>query len=113
MECPYCKKTLANKESLRKHQRDNATCLKLRGKEPKKRYVCKQEGCPCGGKGFAAKSTLEAHINGFLGLKPYTCPYQDCGKTFGAKYLFDRHVKGKHSDEEKPFKCEICGERYS
>lgn len=114
MECEYCHKQLANKESLRKHIRENAACLKVQGKDVKMRYICSQEGCQCGGKGFPKKGQLEAHVNNFLGKKPYECPEEGCQKSFAAKYLLDRHVKGNHAvKQQKQYVCDICHSSFS
>jgi uncharacterized C2H2 Zn-finger protein len=61
------------------------------------------------GKKYSQKSSLNAHIRSHTGDKPFVCP--DCGKSFSRKPSMKRH-RLAHSGE-KPFNCELCTKSFS
>jgi uncharacterized C2H2 Zn-finger protein len=61
------------------------------------------------GKKYSQKSSLNAHIRSHTGDKPFICP--DCGKSFSRKPSMKRH-RLAHSGE-KPFNCEMCSKSFS
>ena len=54
--------------------------------------------------------TLKCHIKAVHGSRNYSCPYDECKKSFSAIGILNAHLR-THSDE-KIYDCEICGISY-
>ena len=89
--------------------------------------------CNICGKGFVDKGHLKSHIKSVHeGIKPFKCPH--CERRCAKKSNIVVHAKNAHQktilkseiikiegdekyvapiDEEKPFKCELCGMGFS
>ncbi|CAG2119124.1 unnamed protein product, partial [Medioppia subpectinata] len=68
--------------------------------------------CPYDGCDYRCVKThdLTIHTNRHLGLRPFACAVDECGKTFVSKSHFKRHQL-VHSNE-RPFRCPHCHKRF-
>lgn len=78
----------------------------VRATKPVRKKRTQQFGFTCGecGKKFAARVSLETHMNIHLGIRPYKC--STCGLRLSQKSGLTVHMR-IHTGE-KPFKCKIC-----
>ncbi|KAF9820392.1 hypothetical protein IEO21_01401 [Rhodonia placenta] len=58
------------------------------GRSSSSRYECNY----CG-KGFTRPSSLKIHTNTHTGEKPFTCPYEGCGRSFSVQSNMRRHAR--------------------
>ena len=70
----------------------------------KKRYKCDE----CG-KGFLNNRRLSDHTNVHTGEKPYKCKF--CSSCFASQKNHRIHERG-HTDDQKKFRCDICGKGF-
>ncbi|KAI0374013.1 hypothetical protein BV20DRAFT_936602 [Pilatotrama ljubarskyi] len=49
--------------------------------------------CTYCGKGFTRPSSLKIHLNTHTGDKPFTCPYEGCGRSFSVQSNMRRHAR--------------------
>ncbi|KIM91863.1 hypothetical protein PILCRDRAFT_101673 [Piloderma croceum F 1598] len=54
--------------------------------------VAKYECSYCG-KGFNRPSSLKIHLNSHTGEKPFTCPFEGCGRSFSVLSNMRRHAR--------------------
>ncbi|CCM01473.1 uncharacterized protein FIBRA_03527 [Fibroporia radiculosa] len=54
--------------------------------------------CSYCGKGFTRPSSLKIHINTHTGDKPYTCPFEGCGRSFSVQSNMRRHARVHERD---------------
>ncbi|KAI0081234.1 hypothetical protein K474DRAFT_1413364 [Panus rudis PR-1116 ss-1] len=57
--------------------------------------------CSYCGKGFTRPSSLKIHINTHTGEKPYTCPFEGCGRSFSVQSNMRRHARVHVRDAEQ------------
>lgn len=57
------------------------------------------------------KYDLAHHMNIHLGLRPFACTIEDCGKTFTSPSHLQKHVKITHGNNY-PYKCDICSKQF-
>ena len=93
-KCTRCEKEFSSKGQLKEHELSHGP----------KRFACKE--CD---KRFATKSNLNDHIKTH-GEKTFAC--EICPKAFVSRSQLKFHVKVHHSDN-KPFRCDSCGERFA
>ena len=70
-------------------------------------HVCRWDKCSRDGRAFKAKYKLINHLRVHTGERPFSCPYQECGKLFARSENLKIH-KRIHTGE-KPFVCEFEG----
>lgn len=76
-------------------------------------HVCRWDKCSREGRAFKAKYKLINHLRVHTGERPFSCPYQECGKLFARSENLKIH-KRIHTGE-KPFVCEFegCSRRFA
>ncbi|CAL1707605.1 unnamed protein product [Somion occarium] len=61
--------------------------------EPERMASGHRYECSYCGKGFTRPSSLKIHINTHTGEKPYTCPFEGCGRSFSVQSNMRRHAR--------------------
>ncbi|KAK7687065.1 hypothetical protein QCA50_009565 [Cerrena zonata] len=61
--------------------------------EPERTSSGHRYECSYCGKGFTRPSSLKIHINTHTGEKPYTCPFEGCGRSFSVQSNMRRHAR--------------------
>jgi len=97
--CEICLKPQSSTAGLKQHIR------RIHKKVPLVPIQCNQ--CE---KLLRDEHTLKCHIKAVHGSRNYSCPYDECKKSFSAIGILNAHLR-THSDE-KIYDCEICGLSY-
>ena len=95
-KCKFCSSCFAILETHRSHERGHDV--------DQKRNKC--DRC---GKGFSTKRLLSDHTNVHTGEKPYKCKF--CSSCFASQKNHRIHERG-HTDDQKKFRCDICGKGF-
>ena len=95
-KCKFCSSCFAILETHRRHERGHDV--------DQKRNKC--DRC---GKGFSTKRLLSDHTNVHTGEKPYKCKF--CSSCFASQKNHRIHERG-HTDDQKKFRCDICGKGF-
>ncbi|KAK3684842.1 hypothetical protein B0T22DRAFT_199956 [Podospora appendiculata] len=78
-----------------------------RKEKPRKRYLCKIQGC---GQRFGQKTHLDTHHRSHTGEEPFGCDVPGCGKRFTQRGNLTTHMR-RHNGE-RPYPCNMCGKRF-
>lgn len=108
LKCDFCKLGFSYMTSLKVHQnREHGSDHVLY--KPNRRTTGKSYQCETCGKTFRVSYQLREHDN-FYHKQNFTAVCTVCSKPFPTKSLLLKHYI-VHSDE-KPYKCDLCGEAY-
>jgi len=96
--CDQCGKTFNQEHLLETHMKKFVEGI-CQGEHP---HVCKE----CG-KRFKKRGHMKEHMAIHFDARPHQCPH--CDKAFKIKGALNHHVKTHQAEEDRPFKCEMCG----
>ena len=102
-KCAFCDFNFESPDSISHIYR----CDKRKGKTEKKKL---DKQCPVCFFEAQTKQNLEKHVVGQHAKVKYLC--EVCNKQFSRKELKVQHIREKHENVEKPFKCEKCQSRF-
>lgn len=102
-------RNVQTKKLYRKHQRKTEEEKAMTPDEYRKHYNRKmwlryQQVCMICGKTII-KTRMEGHMNGHMGLEPYSCPH--CNMAFNCRMNLANHIKRMHTVQ---LPCEKCGQ---
>ncbi|XP_055586136.1 zinc finger protein 480-like isoform X2 [Uranotaenia lowii] len=101
-DCQVCGKRIKGDRSWANHR-------KLHTEEPKSRTRCSKVVCETCGE-MVAGYLMEGHMNRHMGLKPFVCEHESCGRFFTSKYSLQQH-RHQHKARLRYYDCQVCGKR--
>ncbi|CAK1554309.1 unnamed protein product [Leptosia nina] len=122
--CKICEKRFCKKSLLRYHVTEahlnidvkvvpcetcgkmfrNATALKVHVNQVHRRIFATK--CAVCDRVVSSKHNMQQHMRSHVDLRPYTCTFDACGKTFKDKTALKKHEIIHYPD--KQFKCKLC-----
>ena len=94
--CPDCGKKFYSKGNAKTHQ------IIVHGG---RRFKCNQ----CDHRAFT-KASLKIHEIKHSEERPFSCQF--CDQTCKSKQILTKHIKNRHSNNEKKHACDICGKAF-
>nr|XP_019535555.2 transcription factor Ouib [Aedes albopictus] len=101
--------TLPENDPIQDHIAANDIKPKPSSPEPSSSFATVRKTVMCDICGeFQERSLLEGHRNRHLGVRPYPCTGEGCGKIFSCRNALSRHFTAQHSVVMPKLECQIC-----
>ncbi|XP_071945655.1 uncharacterized protein [Antedon mediterranea] len=104
VKCKFCEKSFSMELGLENHT--------VRLHPEKKRHQCTENDCL---DTFDSKDERSEHLVSEHQSHPkqiYKCPVENCQKAYTTMAALNYHYELRHTDNNKPFSCEICGKSW-
>ncbi|XP_033097797.1 zinc finger and BTB domain-containing protein 41-like isoform X2 [Anneissia japonica] len=104
VKCKFCEKSFSMELGLENHT--------MRVHPEKQRHQCTENDCL---DTFNTKDERSEHLVSAHQSHPkqiYKCPVENCLKAYTTMAALNYHYELRHTDNNKPFSCEICGKSW-